>query len=244
MSPIIRLALAVIALPVALAAQSAAQPVAAPAAQTATEVLQAGAAAPQQHVQVPREDWQRIPDIFAAMGVGPGAVVADIGAGDGYFTTRLAAAVGAEGRVYAVDINDSAIARLTRRLERDAVANVTVVLGTPADPKLPAGTIDAALIINAYHEMTQYPAMLAAIRTALKPQGRLVIVEPISDAFRERPRGDQEDRHEIAPQFIQRDALDAGYVVSRLDDPFTRRGGASGVPEYLLVLTPTWRSRW
>jgi ubiquinone/menaquinone biosynthesis C-methylase UbiE len=191
---------------------------------------------------MPRESWQRIPEIVSALGIGAGSVVADIGAGEGYFSTRFAAIVGAEGRVFAVDINDSALVKLQRRIERDGLANITAVLGTPADPKLPAASLDAAFIINAYHEMTKGTAILAAIRAALKPGGRLVIVEPISDAYRSRPRIDQEDRHEIAPGFVQRDALDAGFVVSRLDDPFTRR--PNGTPEYLLVLSPGIRSIW
>lgn len=188
-----------------------------------------------QHQQVPRESWQRIPDIFVAMGVVDGAVVADIGAGEGYFTTRLAKAVGS-GRVYAVDINDSAIARLGRRLDREGITNAVIVHGTTTDPKLPPDAIDAALIINAYHEMTQYQQMLAAIKTALKPGGRLVIIEAISDTLRSGTREAQEDRHELAPQFVQRDGLDAGFIIQRFEDSFTRRGG-DGVPEYLITFT-------
>lgn len=199
-------------------------------------------AATTDHHAVPRDSWQRIPEIVSALGITAGSVVADIGAGEGYFSTRFAAIVGAEGRVFAVDINDSSIVRLQRRIERDGLTNIVAILGTPTDPKLPAGTLDAAFIINAYHEMTQARTMLAAIRTALKPQGRLVIVEPISDAYRSRTRIDQEDRHEIAPAFVQQDAVEAGFVVSRLEDPFTKR--PSGTPEYLLVLTPAARVVW
>ena len=127
-------------------------------------------------------------------------------------------------------------------------AQIFVDAGQPPPPNHPnwqqliaecGDELDAAFIINAYHEMTQARTMLAAIRTALKPQGRLVIVEPISDAYRSRTRIDQEDRHEIAPAFVQQDAVEAGFVVSRLEDPFTTR--PSGTPEYLLVLTPAAR---
>jgi predicted methyltransferase len=183
-----------------------------------------------------RESWQRVPDIFAAMGLSPGAVVADIGAGDGFFTTRLAKGVGPDGRVVAVDISDSALARLRRRLEADRIGNVTITLGTPTDPKLPAGTLDAALIVNAYHEMTQFNSMLTAIRTALKPSGRLVIVEPISAALRGASREQQTDRHQIGPRFVQREALEAGFLVRSLEDPFTERHGHGD--EFLVVLVP------
>src|SRR5262245_42022559 len=98
-----------------------------------------------------REAWQRVGDILRAMDARPGATVADIGAGDGFFTSRLAAAVGPSGRVYAVDISDSALERLRKRLDEQAIRNVTVINGTTADPRLPAGLLDAALIVNAYH---------------------------------------------------------------------------------------------
>ena len=116
-----------------------------------------------------REQWQRVADIFRAMDVRPGAAVADVGAGDGFFTTRLASAVGPSGQVFAVDVSDAQIDRLRRRLTEESHSNVTVIKGTATEPRLPAGTLDAALIINAYHEMPEHQAMLEAIRSALKP---------------------------------------------------------------------------
>src|SRR5262245_19977104 len=83
-----------------------------------------------------REQWQRVNDIFAAMGVRPGATVADVGAGGGFFTTRLATAVGPSGHVFAVDVEDSALDRLRRRLSEESHRNVTVVKGTSTDPRL------------------------------------------------------------------------------------------------------------
>lgn len=186
-----------------------------------------------------REEWQKVDEIFKAMGVRPGAVVADIGAGDGFFTTRLASAVGAEGRVYAVDVSASSLKRLRARVETDGLANVEVVEGATDDPKLPAGSLDAALIINAYHEMNQHQAMLTKIRAALKPDGRLVIVEPITSARRSVSREQQTKQHEIGVEYVQQDAREAGFRVARLEDPFTIRRGASGHhdEEWLLVLT-------
>src|SRR6187401_1281277 len=77
-----------------------------------------------------RDAWQRVPDIFAAMGVAEGSVVADIGAGGGYFTARLSKAVGATGRVYAVDVSSSALTGLRQRVGREGLTNVEVVQGT------------------------------------------------------------------------------------------------------------------
>jgi arsenite methyltransferase len=183
-----------------------------------------------------RELWQRVPDVIAALGIGSGSRVADVGAGDGFFTTRLAKAVGAEGRVYAVDISKNALDRLTRRVADAGLTNVDAILGTPADPRLPGGTLDAALIVNAYHEMREHQAMLAAIKAALKPGGRLVILESVMNGQRNIARDVQENRHQLAPQFVQQDALLAGFAIVRFEEQFTRPG--SMAPEYLVVLAP------
>jgi len=201
-------------------------------------VTPAGAAQPRSNApgsnhDATRESWQRVPDIFAAMGVAPGARVADVGAGNGFFTTRLAGAVGPAGRVYAVDVSQDALARLTTRVKEQGLTNVEPILGAADDPKLPEDALDAVLIVNAYHEMQAHQAMLAAIRRALKPGGRLVILESVMPEQRGQPRETQESRHQLAPQFLQRDLLDAGFVIMRVEDEFTRRGGNH--PEYLIV---------
>ena len=182
-----------------------------------------------------RDEWQKVDQIFSAMGVRPGATVADVGAGDGFFTTRLARAVGADGRVFAVDVDEGALTRLRKRLEDEGIRNVFVVKGTPTDPRLPERTLDAALIVNAYHEMAEHQRMLSALKSALKPDGRLAIVEPISDARRSRSRAEQTKGHEIAPEFVLADARSAGFRIVGLQDPFTSRGRDQ---EWLLTLQP------
>lgn len=187
-----------------------------------------------------RERWQRVPDILSAMNVQPGAVVADIGAGDGFFTVRLARAVGDQGRVHAVDISEAQLGRLRTRIEKEGLRNVSIVHGSVDDPRLEPGTLDAALIVNAYHEMTEHQAILRRIKAALKPEGRLVIVEPISDSRRGATRQDQVAKHEIAVEHVEREAREAEFHVTRLEDPFTDRG--TNV-EWLLVLTAHAPSR-
>lgn len=182
-----------------------------------------------------REAWQKVDEIFTAMHVRAGATVADVGAGDGFFTSRLARAVGPEGRVFAIDVNDGALTRLRKRLEDEGIRNVSVVQGSATDPKLPERTLDAALIVNAYHEMDQHQDMLSALRLALKPDGRLVIVEPISDSRRSSSRAEQTKSHEIAPEFVLADARRAGFRIVGLQDPFTSRGRDL---EWLLALQP------
>lgn len=182
-----------------------------------------------------REQWQNVDAVFAEMGVRPGAVVADVGAGGGFFTSRLARLVAGNGRVFAVDVDDEAMARLRKRLQEDGIENVTVVKGAIDDPKLPDATLDAALIVNAYHEMEQSRVILAALRRALKPDGRLVIVEPVTPSRRGRPRADQARDHEIDPEYVLQDARAAGFAVVALRDPFTRH---DGVIEWLMTLRP------
>ena len=185
-----------------------------------------------------RDKWQKVDEIFAAMGVKSGAVVADVGAGGGYFTARLARATGETGRVYAVDIGADVIKRLGDRVRAEGLKNVEIVHGAATDPKLPPVSLDAALIVNAYHEMNEHQAMLAALKAALKPNGRLVIVEPISGSRRTNARADQTRNHEIGIDFVRQDAREAGFVEVQAQDPFTKRANDHGDEEWILVLTP------
>lgn len=192
------------------------------------------------HAETPREQWQRVDDIFREMGVTAGSHVADIGAGNGFFTTRLAKAVGANGRVYAVDVNPVSLRELKAALGTDS-SNVEMIRGEENDPRLPANQLDAALVVNAYHEFAEHQAMLRAIFAALKPGGRLVIVEPAPARTTGATRAEQEKRHTIAMPFVEEDLRDAGYeIVARTADFATRpthmeRGTSVSHVEWLLV---------
>lgn len=190
--------------------------------------------------EVSRERWQKVDEIIAAMEIDAGATVADVGAADGFLTRPLAKAVGPNGRVFAVDIDDAALNRLRKRLEEDRLQNVTVIKGAVDDPRLPERALDAAVIVNSYHEMEQHQAMLLALRRALKPDGRLVIVEPVQQSRRGRPRAEQERNHEIDSEFVLQDARAAGFRVAGLQDPFLIRNDEH--IEWLMVLQPLDRS--
>src|SRR5688500_12289187 len=107
-----------------------------------------------------RDDWQRVSDIFDALVATRGSRIADLGAGEGFLTTRLARRVGPEGRVFAVDISESALAQLAETVAGDSLRNVELILGETDDPRLPWGTLDGVVIVNAYHEMVQRGPML------------------------------------------------------------------------------------
>jgi len=112
-----------------------------------------------------------------ALEIQPGQTVADVGAGVGYFTWRLAARVGPTGRVYANDIQKAMLQKLEENMAGRGLKNVVPVLGTITDARLPAGKLDLVLLVDVYHEFSEPQAMLRSIHSALKPGGRLVLIE-------------------------------------------------------------------
>jgi ubiquinone/menaquinone biosynthesis C-methylase UbiE len=126
----------------------------------------------------PEREAEEEPDeALDAIALRKGDAVADIGAGVGYFSWRMAERVGPAGKVYANDIQPGMIEQLKKNVASRGLGNVIPVLGTESDPKLPAGALDLALLVDVYHEFSQPQKMLAGIRAALKPSGRLVLLE-------------------------------------------------------------------
>ena len=118
------------------------------------------------------------PDLaLDAIGIAKGATVADIGAGVGYMSWRMAERVGPTGKVYATDIQPGMLELLRKNMEQRKLTNFETVLGAADDPKLPAGTIDLVLLVDVYHELSEPQKMLRHIRESLKPDGRLVLLE-------------------------------------------------------------------
>jgi predicted methyltransferase len=176
----------------------------------------------QDHQQTPRESWQRTSDVFAALGVAPGSVVADLGAGGGWFTSRLAKAVGPGGRVYAVDVNPVSLRELRDALPKE-LSNVETVRAEENDPKLPIGQLDAVLVVNAYHEFAEYAAVLTRVKEALKPGGRFVLIEPAPQSPADVTRAAQAKKHSIAIEFAEADLAAAGFEVVKKDLSFVTR---------------------
>ena len=124
-----------------------------------------------------RVEEERPNRVLDALDLKPGMTVADIGAGSGYYSSRMAERVGPNGTVYAVDIQQEMLDILKLQMKQRRVSNVKAILGTETDPRLPAGALDLAIMVDVYHEL-EYPyEMLAAIVKALKPGGRVVFVE-------------------------------------------------------------------
>jgi predicted methyltransferase len=115
--------------------------------------------------------------VLAELELKPGMIVADVGAGSGYYSSRIAERIGPSGTVYAVDVQPEMIDILRMQMKQRRVANVEPILGSETDPRLPKSALDLALMVDVYHEL-EYPyEMLAAIVKALKPGGRVVFVE-------------------------------------------------------------------
>jgi ubiquinone/menaquinone biosynthesis C-methylase UbiE len=123
-----------------------------------------------------RDLYQRPDQIMDALQIGDGSVVADLGAGGGWFTIRLARRVGPNGRVYAEDIQPEMIGAIERRVAREGLRNVIPRLGTPVDPEIPDGTVDAVLIVDAYHEIEDPVTLLRNVGKDLKPKGVIGII--------------------------------------------------------------------
>lgn len=124
--------------------------------------------------------------------IAPGMTVADIGAGEGYYTVRLAERVGEDGRVLAQDIDPEALDRLGRRIERQRLENISIKLGLPDDPQLPTDSFDRIFLVHMYHEVTEPYAFLWRMWPALTANGQIIVVDV------DRPT----DRHGIPPKLL------------------------------------------
>ncbi|MBK5257722.1 MAG: class I SAM-dependent methyltransferase [Vicinamibacteria bacterium] len=179
-----------------------------------------------------------IPGLVKALDARPGSRLAEVGAGDGFFSEQLAQAVLPGGRVTAEDISERSLERLRQRIQRNALTNIDVLEGKLDDPLLDPGAFDGVLIRNAYHEMKDYASILRGIHAALKPGGRLVIVEPITEKRRELPRDEQTASHEIAIKIVEQDIAEAGFVVLERNESFDKSSDAANAEVYwLLVVT-------
>lgn len=158
-----------------------------------------------------RDLWQRPDQIMDAMAIADASVVADIGAGSGWFTIRLARRVGPQGLVYAEDVQMEMLNAIFRRVSREGFNNVKRVLGLNNDPRLPPGSLDAALMVDAYHEVEDRVAMLSNIATALKPQGRIGIIDFKLEGAGPGPAAEER----VSPDVVIRDAKEAGLRLLR-----------------------------
>ena len=145
--------------------------------------------------------------VMQLAGIGPGMWIADIGAGEGYYTVRLARAVGAKGRVLAEDIVPETRDRLAMRVQRENLDNVAVRLGKPDDAMLPAKSFDRILMVHMYHEVESPYALLWRLRDGLKEDGEIVVVDA------DRPT----NRHGVPPALLECELKAVGFVMTKME---------------------------
>jgi predicted methyltransferase len=174
-----------------------------------------------------RAAWQKPEEVVAALGLRQGQCVADLGAGTGYFSRLLSAAVGPTGTVLAVDPEPNLVAHLRERAEREGTANVVPVLASLDNPRLPAGMVDAVLIVDTYHHIDDRLDYFRRLRQALRPPGRVAVID-----WQKRPLpvGPEMD-HKLAREQVVREMEAAGYRLA--EEP-------SFLPyQYFLVFQPS-----
>jgi ubiquinone/menaquinone biosynthesis C-methylase UbiE len=157
-----------------------------------------------------RDSWQKPEEVIKALNIREGQVVADIGAGSGYFTLRLARAVGEKGRVFAVDVEEGMVEYLRQRLNKEQIKNVTAMKVPPHDPLLIDGSLDLAFVCDVYHHIEERDGYLRKLRKAIKADGRVVIV----DFYRkETPVGPPMSMR-LSEETVQKELQEAGLTVT------------------------------
>src|SRR3984885_11791702 len=160
-----------------------------------------------------------------ALGIRPGMVVADVGAGTGYMSLRLAKRVGPTGKVYANDLQPEMLARLRDNAAKAGFTNVETVQGEEADPKLPPGRMDLILLVDVYHEFSKPREMIDKIRVALKPDGRLVLLE----YRKEDPNVPIREEHKMTVAEVKAELEPQGFTMSQVIETLPR--------QHILILT-------
>jgi len=149
-----------------------------------------------------RDNAGEAEEVVRLLGIEPGMVIADIGAGSGYYTVRLSPRVGPEGRIYANDIIPDYLGRLKSRVASEGLANVETILGDPGNARLPAASTDIALMVHMYHEIEDPFALLWHLHDSLKPGGRVAIIDA------DRPTA----RHGTPPALLECELAAVGFT--------------------------------
>ncbi|HEV3029111.1 MAG TPA: methyltransferase domain-containing protein [Planctomycetota bacterium] len=166
-----------------------------------------------------REDEEQPAKVIEALELKGGEVIADLGAGSGYFTFRLAPKVGDHGRILAVEIQDEMILELKKRIDKNKVTNVETIKCTESDPKLPEAGVDIVLMVDVYHEIAFPYEVMTAIRKALKPGGRVVFIE----YRKEDPKVPIKEVHKMSIEQLQKEMAVVGLDHVKTVDTLPRQ---------------------
>lgn len=157
-----------------------------------------------------RDVWQKPRDTVAALQLAPGATVADLGAGTGYFARYLSEAVGGDGAVLAIETEPKLVAHLAVRAERERLANLTPILASRDNPRLPRASTDLILIVDTYHHIDRRRAYLPHLRRALRSDGRVAVIDWKPGELAEGPEPD----HKLPPEQVIAEMQAAGFTLT------------------------------
>jgi precorrin-6B methylase 2 len=172
-----------------------------------------------------RESEENPDGALDAIGIKPGMVIADVGAGTGFMSLKMAKRVGPTGMIYAEDVQPEMLRRLRQNAAKAKLTNIQTVLGGEADPKLPANTLDLILLVDVYHEFSQPQRMLQKMREALKSDGRLVLLE----YRKEDPSIPIRPEHKMSVQEVKLEVEAEGFHLDKVLETLPR--------QHILILT-------
>ncbi len=162
-----------------------------------------------------RDTWMNVTEIFALAEIEQGDQVADVGCHEGYLSFHLSQQVGATGKVFAVDVVAYRLDRLKDYIQERKVDNIEVILGDYDDPKLSEGSLDAVIVMDTYHEITDYMTVLGHIKKALKPNGKILILEKLKRHKRGKSRAEQVQGHTLSSKYVKQELEEAGFSITK-----------------------------
>lgn len=160
-----------------------------------------------------RDTWMDLDTIFNAIGIEKGNYVADIGCHEGYLSVRLAKTVGNKGKVYAVDVRKDRLETLKVIAKDRDLNNIKTIVGDYDNPNLPKAQLDTVIIMDTYHEMTDYMTILDHVKTDLKPGGQIVIIEKLKTRIIGKTRDEQTDAHSLSTKYVKKELESAGFTI-------------------------------
>lgn len=162
-----------------------------------------------------RDDWMNVSKIFELVEIGKGDQVADVGCHEGYLSFHLSKQVGEGGRVFAVDVLEYRLENLKEHMLERGVENVEIILGDYDNPKLPNKSLDAVIVMDTYHEIEAYMTVLGHIKKALKPNGKILILEKLKRHKRGKSRDEQVSSHTLSSKYVKKELKEAGFHITK-----------------------------